>query len=62
MTLDLARAPRLTHLAPDIVESILMGEERSGLSLTILTKQLPVLWDEQREAVGIEQAEYHIPA
>ena len=26
-----------------------MGEEPSGLSLTKLTKQLPVLWDEQNE-------------
>ena len=43
-----ARLLRLTLLAPDIVESILMGEEPSGLSLTMLTKQLSVLWNEQR--------------
>ena len=40
-----ARLLRLTLLAPDI---ILMGEEPSGLSLTMLTKQLPVLWDKQQ--------------
>lgn len=43
-----ARLLRLTLLAPDIIEAILMGEEPSGLSLTTLTKQLPVLWDGQR--------------
>jgi|GEM_PF-5745738 len=37
------RLLRLTLLAPDIIEAILMGEEPSGLSLTTLTKQLPML-------------------
>jgi hypothetical protein len=31
---------RLTPLAPDFVEAILMGEEPSGLSVTMLTEQL----------------------
>lgn len=48
-----ARLLRLTLLAPDIVEAILMGEEPSGLSLTMLTKQLPVLWTEQRKELGM---------
>jgi len=43
-----ARLLRLTLLAPDIIEAILIGKEPSGLSLTQLTNQLPVLWDEQR--------------
>jgi hypothetical protein len=43
-----ARLLRLTLLAPDIVEAILMGEEPSGLSLTKLTKQLPPDWEKQR--------------
>ena len=43
-----SRLLRLTLLAPDIIEAILMGEEPSGLSLTMLTKQLPVLWDKQQ--------------
>lgn len=47
-----ARLLRLTLLAPDIVESILMGQEPSGLSLTMLTKRVPSLWDEQRKEVG----------
>ncbi|WP_347244315.1 hypothetical protein [Thermogutta sp.] len=48
-----ARLLRLTLLAPDIVEAILMGEEPSGLSLMMLTKQLPALWDEQRTIFGL---------
>ena len=48
-----ARLLRLTLLSPDIVEAILMGEEPSGLSLTMLTKQLPVLWNEQRRDLGM---------
>lgn len=48
-----ARLLRLTLLAPDIVEAVLMGEEPSGLSLTALTKQLPTLWDEQRAIFGL---------
>lgn len=47
-----ARLLRLTFLAPDIVEAILMREEPSGLSLTILTRQLPVEWGEQRAVLG----------
>ena len=47
-----ARLLRLTLLSPDIVESILMGNEPSGLSLTQLTKQLPLMWDEQRRVLG----------
>lgn len=47
-----ARLIRLTLLAPDIVEAILMGEEPSGLSLTMLTKQLPLVWNEQRMELG----------
>jgi len=48
-----ARLLRLTLLAPDIIEAILMGEEPSGLSLTKLTKQLPPLWNEQRRELEV---------
>lgn len=48
-----ARLLRLTLLAPGIVEAILMGEEPSGLSLTMLTKQLPAVWEAQRLLLGI---------
>lgn len=43
-----ARLLRLTLLAPDVVDAILAGEEPSGLSLTMLTKQLPVCWNAQK--------------
>lgn len=43
-----ARLMRLTLLAPDIIEAILMGEEPSGLSLTVLTNEHSVIWNDQR--------------
>lgn len=43
---------QLALLAPDIVETILAGEETSGLSLDQLTKNLPESWQEQRERFG----------
>lgn len=50
-----ARLLRLTLLAPDIIEAILMGEEPSGLSLTMLTKQLPSDWERQRESLSFRR-------
>jgi len=47
-----SRMLRLTILAPDIIEAILRGAEPSGLSLERLTKQLPILWSDQRERHG----------
>ncbi len=49
-----ARLLRLTLLAPDVVEAILAGEEPSGLSLTMLTKQISVVWAEQRSTIGTQ--------
>lgn len=48
-----ARLMRLTLLAPDIIELILMGDEPSGLSLTTLTKPFPPDWNRQRKELGI---------
>lgn len=42
------RMQRLTRLSPDIIESILRGDEPDGLSLEKLRKNLPVRWEEQR--------------
>jgi len=50
------RILRLTLLAPDIIEAILRGTEPSGLSLARLTKEVPMLWTEQREKFTREQA------
>ena len=47
-----ARLMRHTLLAPDVIEAILMGDEPSGLSLTILTKRLPPDWDRQCRELG----------
>lgn len=44
---------RLTLLAPDIVASIVRGDEPSGLSLERLTKRMPVLWEEQRRELRV---------
>jgi len=46
------RILKLTSLAPDIVEAILKGKEPSGLSLTMLLKNLPEDWEEQRKVLG----------
>jgi len=46
------RILRLATLAPDIVEAILAGTEPSGLSLRALSKNIPLMWDEQRKLFG----------
>ena len=48
------RTLRLAALAPDIVETILDGAAPSGLSLRRLNRDLPALWSEQCQAVGIQ--------
>lgn len=48
------RILRLAMLAPDIVAAILDGTESSGLSLRKLSKDIPILWDEQRTFFGFE--------
>ena len=47
-----SRILRLATLAPGIVTAILDGDEPSGLSLDRLAKNTPMLWDEQRRALG----------
>ena len=46
-----ARILRLSLLAPDIVESIMRGDEPSGLSLARLL-DIPPYWTEQRKKWG----------
>jgi hypothetical protein len=46
---------RLTLLAPDIVEMILDGRQPPTLQFEALRKSLPLLWDEQREAIRGER-------
>ena len=43
----LTRVLRLTLLAPDIIETILDGRQRAGLTLETLRKPAPAQWREQ---------------
>jgi hypothetical protein len=45
----LSRVLRLTLLAPDIIEGILEGQQRSELDLSRLVRPLPIKWERQRE-------------
>lgn len=51
----IARTIRLASLAPDIIEAILDGQEPDGLSLWGLRRDVPLLWQEQRELLGLEE-------
>jgi hypothetical protein len=50
-----ARTIRLAALAPDIIGAILDGQEPDGLSLQLLRRDVPLLWDEQHRQVGLGQ-------
>lgn len=50
----IARTIRLASLAPDIIEAVLDGQEPDGLSLWALRRDVPLLWREQRELLGME--------
>ncbi len=46
----LSRVPRLTLLAPDIVEAILDGRQAATMTLAGVMEPLPAEWPEQAEA------------
>jgi hypothetical protein len=48
-----ARTTRLASLAPNIVEAILNGNGPDGIGLNALRRELPMLWDKQREQLGL---------
>jgi hypothetical protein len=48
-----SRLMRLTLLAPDIVESILDGQEWSGFQVDALVKPMPIEWVKQRSLLGL---------
>jgi len=50
-----ARTIRLASLAPVIIEAVLDGQEPDGLSLWGLRRDVPLLWQEQRELLGLEE-------
>jgi hypothetical protein len=43
----LTRVPRLTLLAPEIVEAILEGHQGAEVTLTVLLEPFPTEWDLQ---------------
>jgi AraC-like DNA-binding protein len=51
-----ARMLRLAHLAPDLVESILKGDQPRKLSLKTLLRGIPLSWAEQRRKFGLVSA------
>ena len=48
----LTRTMRLSHLSPDLVESILEGRQPRHLTLEVLRRPLPEDWTEQKRALG----------
>lgn len=48
----LTRTMRLSHLSPDLVESILEGRQPRHLTLEVLRQPLPEDWTEQKRALG----------
>lgn len=49
-----ARVMRLTLLSPEIVKTIMEGNEPSSLTYRELAKPFPVLWEEQKAALGFD--------
>ena len=48
----MTRVPRLTLLAPDIVEAILDGRQGSEVTLARRLEPFPEEWEDQREHLG----------
>jgi len=48
-----ARTIRLTLLAPDIIEAVMTGQCPPGLTLKRLSREFPILWDEQRRLFAV---------
>ena len=48
----IAKAIRMTQLAPDIIEKIIEGQQPQSLSLADLMRTLPDGWQEQRRHFG----------
>ena len=56
---DVSRALQLAFLAPDLVEAILDGTQPVALTPERLkrARELPLLWDEQRAMLGVDELE-----
>jgi len=51
----IARTIRLASLAPDIIEAVLSGQGPDGLSLWGLRRDVPLMWQEQKKVLGLEE-------
>ncbi len=56
-TAYVARTIRLTLLAPEIIEAVIAGQCPSALTLKRLSREFPVVWDDQRWAWGVSTVE-----
>jgi len=51
----IARTIRLASLAPNIIEAVLTNQTPDGLSLWALRHDLPLMWQDQRKQLGMEE-------
>ena len=49
------RVLRLTLLAPEIIEAIMEGRQPAGMTMAGLLTGFPVVWAEQRAALGAQR-------
>ena len=56
---DVSRSLQLAFLAPDLVEAMLDGTQPIALTPERLKRagELPLLWDEQRAMLGVDEPE-----
>ena len=61
---DVSRSLQLAFLAPDLVEAILDGTQPIALTAERLKRagELPLLWDEQRAMLGVDELEAELSA
>ena len=52
-TAYVARTIRLTLLAPEIIEAVMAGQCPAELTLKRLSREFPVVWDDQRREWGL---------
>jgi len=56
-TAYVARTIRLTLLAPEIIEAVMAGQCPPALTLKRLSREFPVVWDDQRREWGVSTVE-----
>ncbi|HEY3379310.1 MAG TPA: hypothetical protein VGL77_17670 [Armatimonadota bacterium] len=56
-TAYVARTIRLILLAPDLIEAIMPGQCLPTLTLQRLSREFPLVWDDQRREWGVAASE-----